>query len=162
METVSRFLEQFNLPWLLLALLSWSLILIFCSRQCFRKGYPVGILTMITAAVLEQYFITQKFWIDRFIMVHVGELDLFLIIGPYFALGLLMIRFLPTNRWGKLAAVLILSGIATGVELIAVQLRMLEYQPGKWGAAQSMVTYVLGLFSALGFYYSMALNSQKP
>ena len=162
MDTVSRFFDHFNLPWLLLALMSWSLIFIFCSRECFRKGYPVGIWTMITAAVLEHYFITQKLWIDRFIMVHVGELDLFLIIGPYFAIGLLMIRFLSANRWGRLATVLILSGLATGVELIAIQLGALEYNPGKWGTAQSMVAYVLGLFSALGFFYSFGLNRQKP
>lgn len=165
LETVTRFLDQHNLPWLLLAAVSWLIIAFSCSRKAFWRGLPAGIWTMATGTILELFFINHKFWVERFIMIHIGELDLFVITGPFFSVGLLLIRFLPENRWGRYLAVLFWSGFATGIELLAVKLGFLEYQPAKWSMFHSIMAYFLGLMSALGFYYiftSVSPAQRKP
>lgn len=153
MDAVIRFLDKYNLPWVLLAIITWLTILFTYSRKDFWPGLLTGIWTMLTGSVLEQFFIYHKFWEERYIMVHLGELDLFLIIGPFFSLGVLVIRFLPKNRWTRYLAVLAWSGLATGIEVIAIKLQFLDYHPVKWSFIHSLMAYVLALMSALGFYY---------
>lgn len=153
LEIIIRFLDKYNLPWLLLAIMTWLIILFSCSRKCFLHGLPTGIWTLLIGAGLEQFFINYKFWLERFIMIRVGELDLFVIIGPFFSIGVLLIRFLPESRWGKYLAVLFWSGVSTGIELIAIKLGFLDYHPVKWSALHSLISYYLSLLSALGFYY---------
>ncbi len=153
LDAISRLLDKYNLPWLLLALMSWLIIIFSCSRKDFWYGFPVGIWTMVTGAVLEQFFIDQKFWVDRFIMIPVGELDLYLIIGPFFGLGLLLIRFLPKSRLLRYFSVLAWSALATGIEFIATKLHFLVYSGTKWSYLHSMTCYSIALMSALGFYF---------
>ncbi|MEW9122841.1 MAG: hypothetical protein AB2421_09025 [Thermotaleaceae bacterium] len=153
MENIIKFLDLYNLPWLLLALLTWLIIFFTCSSRQFLHGLPVGIWTMAVGGILEAFFIEHKFWIQRFILIHVGELDLFVLIGPFFAIGLLLIRFLPSTPWGKSIIVLGFSALATLIELAAIKLHFLSYHESKWGWIYSMVAYCIGLTSALGFYY---------
>ncbi len=153
LEIIVEFLDHYNLPWVILAVLSWLSIYFSCSFHCFLQALPVGIWIMAVGTVLEQFFIYHRFWEDHFIMVPIGESDLFLIIGPFFSIGILLIRFLPKNRWGQFFTVLILSGLAAGIELIAVKLGFLTYNSAKWGFLNSFIAYYLGLMSALGFYY---------
>lgn len=153
LAVIERFLDTYNLPWLILAILTWLLILFSCSSREFFYALPVGIWTMVVGAVLEEFFINHKFWTERFILIHLGELDLFVVVGPFFAIGLLLIKFLPGGRWGKFLIVLILSTLATGIELLATKLGFLVYHPTNWIPLQSFATYVLGLMSGLGFYF---------
>ena len=152
LASIISFLDKFNLPWVLLAIFTWWVIIFTDSRRDFRRCLPVGIWTMVTGALLEQFFIYNKFWVERFIMIKVGELDLFLILGPFFALGFLMIRFLPESRLAKFLTVLAWSGLAVGIELIATKLGFLDYHPQRWGSLYSLFTYYFALMSALGFY----------
>ncbi|MBB6214461.1 hypothetical protein HNQ80_000541 [Anaerosolibacter carboniphilus] len=152
LHIIIKFLDSYNLPWLILAILTWLVIFFSCSLREFFHALPVGIWTMIVGAVLESFFLHHKFWVERFIMIHIGELDLFLIIGPFFSIGLLLIRFLPKSRWGKCLIILAFAALATGIELIAIKLGFLEYHESKWGIAYSIVAYCLSLMSALGFY----------
>lgn len=153
LEIISAFLDKYNLPWLILAVLSWLLIILSCSYRSFLHALPVGFWTMAVGTTLELFFINYKFWTERFVMIPLGELDLFVIIGPFFSMGILLIRFLPEGRWSKYLAVLIFSALATGIELIAVELQFLVYHQEKWGFLYSMAAYCLGLMSALGFYF---------
>lgn len=98
LNSVSRFLDKFDLPWVILALITILILVSTNSRKDFWRCCPVGIWTMVTGALLEQFFINNKFWVDHYIMIKVGELDLFVIIGPFFAIGFLLVRFLPENR----------------------------------------------------------------
>jgi hypothetical protein len=153
MEIIVSFLERHNLPWLLWALLSWMGIGLTCSREQFWHAFPVGIWTTLVGSVLEHFFIVNKLWVDRFILIPVGEFDLFVAIGPFFTLGVLLIRFLPESAPGRFFAVLVWSAAAVLGELISVGIGFLQYNPG-WGALNSLVAYYLGLMSALGFYLS--------
>ncbi|ABR47684.1 hypothetical protein Amet_1488 [Alkaliphilus metalliredigens QYMF] len=152
-EVLIEFLDAYNLPWLLLAIISWLAIYFSCSLQQFFHALPVAIWTMIVGGILEKFFIDHKFWIDRFILIPVGELDLFVIIGPFFCLGLLLIRFLPKDRSKKCLLILLFSALSTIIEALSIELGFLEYRQGKWSALHSLVAYTLGLMSALGFYY---------
>ncbi|MFZ3173061.1 MAG: hypothetical protein WA118_13910 [Carboxydocellales bacterium] len=152
LKSISRFLDKFDLPWVLLALITILIIVSTNSRKDFWRCFPVGIWTMVTGALLEQFFIKNKFWVEHFKMIKVGELDLFVIIGPFFAIGFLLIRFLPENRLAKFLAVLAWSGLATGIEFMAGKLGFLEYDSQKWSALHSLGIYYLSLMSALGFY----------
>ncbi|SNT27615.1 hypothetical protein SAMN05446037_10707 [Anaerovirgula multivorans] len=152
-ELVMKFLDTHNLPWLILAAITWLIIYFSCSLQQFFHALPVAFWTMLIGGILESFFIDKKFWIERFILVHLGELDLFVIIGPFFSIGLLLIRFLPKGRWKKHLAILVFATLATAIELIATKLGFLEYHSEKWGALYSLVAYYLALMSALGFYY---------
>ncbi|UNC90648.1 hypothetical protein [Candidatus Contubernalis alkaliaceticus] len=154
LDIITGFLDQHNLPWLILALLSWIIIYFLCSSRCFLKAFPVGLWTMTVGAILEHFFIEHKFWEEQFIMIPLGELDLFVIIGPFFAIGVILIRVLPENRLGKFLTVLFLSIIAVAVELAAIQLGFLSYNEAKWGLLNSLIAYSIGLMSALGFYYA--------
>ncbi len=109
---------------------------------------------MIVGGILEHFFINHKFWQEEFIMFPIGELDLFLIIGPFFSIGVLLIRFLPEGALGKFFLVFILSGIATGIEFVAIEMEFLIFNIEKWGFLNSLVAYYLGLMSGLGFYYA--------
>ncbi|MDA8233904.1 MAG: hypothetical protein M0Z31_03675 [Clostridia bacterium] len=155
LEPVIRFLDRYDLPWVLLALMTWLAILLTCSRKEFWRGLPVGLWTMVIGGALEQFFIHHKFWAEDFIMIKIGELDLFLIIGPFFTIGVLLVRFLPESRWGKFLAVLAWSGFATLIEMGAIKFGFLDYHPVKWGMEFSIATYYLALMSALGFYFSL-------
>lgn len=152
LEAVMGFVEQYNLPWFLLAVLSWVVLRMAARRDSFRHALPVGIWTLAVGGILEHFFITEKFWNDRFIMVPVGELDLFLLIGPFFALGILLIRFLPENAVGRFVMVLVWSMLAVAIEFLAVELGFLSYST-RWSGGHSLVGYLLGLMSALGFYF---------
>ncbi len=154
LEIITRFLDQHNLPWLILALLTWLAIYLLCSPRCFFKAFPVGIWTMAVGGILEHFFIEHKFWEERYMMIPLGESDLFVIIGPFFAIGVILIRFLPESRRGKFLTVLVLSVFATAIELIAIELGFLTYNESKWGVLNSLIAYSLGLMSALGFYYA--------
>ncbi|AOY77109.1 hypothetical protein [Clostridium formicaceticum] len=152
-ETFIKLLDTYNLPWLILAIITWLTIYFSCSLQQFFHALPVGFWTMVIGGMLESFFIEHKFWVDRFIMIHIGELDLFVLIGPFFAVGLVLIRFLPKGRWKKHLIVLTFAALSTAIELIAIKLKFLEYHPEKWGVLYSFVAYSLALMSALGFYY---------
>ncbi len=153
LKIIIEFLDTYNLPWFILAILTWLPIVFTCSSREFFHALPVGIWTMIVGGILENFFIYHKFWVQRFILVHLGELDLFVTIGPFFSIGILLIKFLPKNRWGKYLIVLILSALATGIELLAIKLAFLEYHPHNWQALYSLIIYTLGLMSGLGFYH---------
>ncbi len=148
-----NFLDRYNLPWFLLAVFSWTVVRLAGKREDLRHGFPVGVWTMAVGGVLEQFFIENKFWSERFIMVPVGEMDLFLLIGPFFALGILLIRFLPESTAGRLLAVLGWSLLAVIFEFLAVQLGFLAYHPRNWSGGHSLAGYFLALMSALGFYF---------
>lgn len=152
-ETIIQFLDTYNLPWLILTIIAWLVIYFSCSLQQFFHALPVAFWTMLVGGTLESFFIHHKFWVQRFILIHLGELDLLVIIGPFFSVGLLLIRFLPKGRWKKLFLVSLFSILSTIIELISIKLGFLEYHPEKWGALHSIAIYCLGLMSALGFYY---------
>jgi hypothetical protein len=152
-EQITQFIDKYNLPWLLLAIISWMVIVSVFSKRHFWHALPVGFWTMTIGTMLELFFIEHRFWTDKYVMVHIGEIDLFVIIGPFFVIGLLLVRFLPANGIGKLLAVLAWSGFATGMEYIAIKMGFLDYQPGKWQALYSLLAYFISLMSALGFYY---------
>ncbi len=145
------FLDKYNLPWVLLAVVVWLVIIFTCSLKEFIHALPVGIWTMFVGFILETFFVENRFWVDRFLMVPVGDLDLFLILGPFFAIGLLLIRFLPRERWKKIVLILIFAALGTAVEALAVQLEFLQYAE-KWCYIHSITSYCFGLFSAVGFY----------
>lgn len=161
LKSITGFLDQFDLPWLLLAIATILIIIFTNSRKDFWRCFPVGIWTMVTGTLLEQFFINNKFWVEDYIMIKVGELDLFVIIGPFFALGFLLIRFLPENRLAKFLAVLAWSGLTTGIEFIAGKLGFLSYDPQKWTALHSLGIYFFSLMSALGFYCIYNNHSQR-
>jgi hypothetical protein len=108
---------------------------------------------MVVGTVLEQFFIVNKFWVQRFIMIHIGELDLFVSLGPFFGIGILMIRFLPEKNWPKLLLLLFISGIAAGIEMISIKFGFLAYHLNNWNILYSLIAYFLALMSALGFHY---------
>ena len=148
-----NFIDTYNLPWFLLAVFSWVIVRLTCRREDFRHGLPVGIWTLLAGGVLEHFFIQEKFWVERFSMIPVGELDLFLLIGPFFSLGVLLIRYLPESAPGRLAAVLGWSVLGVAIEFLAIQLGFLGYSP-QWSGGHSLLGYFLGLMSALGFYFA--------
>lgn len=152
LETLTRFLDKYNLPWLTLAILSWIIIYFTFTRIQFYHILPIGIWTMVIGSLLEVFFINNKFWVEKFIMIHIGELDLFVIAGPFFFLGMVMIRFLPENLWLKYLSILFWSCLATGMEAVATKLGFLMYST-KWSAFHSIGIYYLALLGALGFYY---------
>ncbi|KXG74896.1 hypothetical protein [Thermotalea metallivorans] len=154
LDVISKFLEQYNLPWLLLAVISWVILYFSCSWRTFLHLLPVGIWTMVMGSILEHFFISHKFWIERFILLKLGELDLFVSIGPFFSLGVLLIRFLPQGKWRKLLAVLFWSAFSTLMEIMAILLRFLAYHGEKWGIFHSFIIYFFSLMSTLGFYYT--------
>ncbi|AKL94639.1 hypothetical protein CACET_c11740 [Clostridium aceticum] len=153
METIIEFLDTYNLPWLILAGITWLTIYFSCSLQQFFHALPVGLWTMTIGGTLENFFIDNKFWEQHFIMIQVGKLDLFVLVGPFFAVGLLLIRFLPKGRWQKFFMVLVFSALSTAIELIAIKFGFLTYHPENWSAISSLIAYYLGLMSGLGFYY---------
>lgn len=153
LEIIEGFIYEYKLPWLILAVLIWFVIIFTCSFRQFLYALPIGIWTMIVGTILENFFIHHKFWQERYVLVPIGELDLFVIIGPFFAIGIFLIRFLPGTTWGKYAIVLILSILSTSIELLFIQFGFLKYDKTQWNAFYSIVAYTLGLMSALGFYY---------
>lgn len=162
LEPIIGFIDTYNLPWLLLALLTWVLILSFCSSRSFFHALPIGLWTMALGTCLESFFIHHKFWAERFILIPVGELDLFVILGPFFTIGILFIQFLPESRFGKCLSILVFSALATSIEWIAIQLEFLAYDPTKWGFPYSFAAYSLALLSAFGFYYLYYGNPKRP
>jgi hypothetical protein len=161
LETLVGFLDRYNLPWLLWTLFSWQVILLTCTRKQFWHAFPVGIWTALVGTVLEQFFIENKFWVDRFILIQVGEFDLFLAIGPFFALGVMLARFLPENSLGRFFAVFAWSAAAMLGELTSVWLGFLQYHAEKWSALHSMTAYYIALMSSLGFYFSFYAIRRK-
>lgn len=153
LETMANFFDRHNLPWLLWALLTWLVIRLTCNRTQFWHAFPVGLWTALVGSVLEHFFIENKFWVDRFILIPVGKFDLFAAVGPFFSLGVLLLRFLPNNAPGRFFAVFAWSAAAVLGELLSVRVGFLQYQPG-WSALNSLTAYFLGLVSALGFYFS--------
>ncbi len=152
LDSIIIFLDKYNLPWVLLAILVWIVIVFTCSMKEFVHALPVGIWTMFVGYILETFFVDHRFWVDKFLMIPIGDLDLFLVIGPFFAIGLLLIRFLPRERWKKLFLILLFSALATAIEALAMQLGFLQYADEKWCYIHSFVAYIFGLFSAVGFY----------
>lgn len=153
LKIIISFLDKYDLPWLLLAIMTWIILSFSCSWKQFIKALPVGIYTMIAGAALEHFFIKYKFWKENFIMIPINELDLFLVIGPFFSIGIVLIRFLPRSCFGKYISLLFWSGISTAIELAAIRLGFLTYHPTKWSYLYSFSLYFLSLMSALGFYY---------
>lgn len=153
LNAFTKFLERYELPWLLLAIISW-IILYFSSRhKPFLQLLPMGIWSAVVGYILERFFIVHKFWEDKYIMIHVDGVDLFVVIGPFLVVGILLLQYLPKSTWGQLGAVLLWSLFATAVELLAVKLGFLHFTPGKWTYLHSTLAYCLGLMSTLGFYY---------
>ncbi|WP_026477221.1 hypothetical protein [Alkaliphilus transvaalensis] len=152
-EGITNFLDTYNLPWLILAVICWVVIFFTCSLKEFKRALPIALWTMVVGGVLENFFIDNKFWKEDFILVHLGELDLFVVIGPFFTIGLFLIRCLPKKSWQKLFLVLLLSTLATLIEFFSIKLGFLSYDSEKWGYIYSIVAYIIGLMSALGFYF---------
>jgi len=152
-DSAQSFIYTYKLLWPILALLTWLLIIFTCSFRQFLHALPIGIWTMIIGGVLENFFIVFKFWQENLISIPVGELDLFVVIGPFFTIGVIFVRFLPSNPWGKVFLILLLSVLATGIELIAIELGMLKYTETRWIELYSIAAYTIGLMSAQGFYY---------
>ena len=152
-------MEAYRLPWLLLAILSWITIYFSCSWYQFTKALPAGLWTMAVGFILEQFFLHHKFWSDNYLLIPIGELDLFLVIGPFFTIGLLLIRFLPRNKWGVFSLVLLFSVLATGIEAITMKLCFLKYHETKWSYIHSVFAYSLGLMSTIGFHHVLFKKS---
>jgi hypothetical protein len=161
-ETIVGFLDRHNLPWLLWALLSWLVIYLTCTRRQFWHAFPVGLWTALVGSILEHFFIENKFWVDHFILISIGKFDLFVAIGPFFALGVILIRFLPENAPGRFIAVFFWSVFAVLGELSSGWLGFLQYHPENWSALHSLVGYFIGLMSALGFSFSFySISNEK-
>ena len=152
-EKLINFLDTHNLPWLILALITWVTIYFSCSLKQFLHALPVAIWTMLLGGILEHFFILHKFWIEDFILINVNGLDLFVIIGPFFSLGLILIRFLPRGKWSKYLTVLLFAVLSAMIELLSIKLGFLQFESGKWNIFYSVFAYFVSLMSALGFYY---------
>lgn len=148
-----NFIYYYRLPWIILSIFTWALIIFTCSFRQFIYAMPIGLWTMLVGGLLENFFINAKFWHESFILIPIGELDLFVMLGPFFTIGVILVRYLPKRPVHKLLLVLLLSLLATGIELIAIPLGLLTYAQGKWQSMHSVFAYVLGLMSALGFYF---------
>lgn len=151
-SAITNFLDKNNLPWFLLFLFCWWLIWATCTRKQFYHALPVGIWTMVVGTALEHFFIFHKFWVEKFIMIPFKDLDLFVCIGPFFAIGIMLVRFNPKTKSLKFFNIVAWSALATLVEFIAIELGFLAYTPSKWTYLSSFGTYMLSLHGALGFY----------
>ena len=155
LDNITGFLDRHNLPWLLLAIISWIIVYLSSRRRAFFQLLPMGIWTAVVGYMLERFFIVHKFWSDKFIMIPINGLDLFVVIGPFFSIGILLLQYLPKTTFGQLAAVLFWSFIATAIEMLAIKLGFLYFASGKWTYLHSILAYCLGLMSTLGFYYTL-------
>lgn len=151
LEMFKYYIELYKLPWLILAILSWIAIYFTCSFKQFMYALPSGVWSMMLGTILEQFFVYHKFWTDKYLLIPIGELDLFVIIGPFFAIGLLFIRFLPRNKWSICLLIVLFSAIATGIELLSIEFCSLKYHDTKWSYLHSLFAYCIGLISTLGF-----------
>lgn len=88
-------------------------------------------------------------------MININDIDLFVVIGPFFSLGILLIQYLPETAMKQLASVLLWSCFATAIELLAIKLGFLSYMEGKWSYLHSLLAYFLCLMNALGFYHTL-------
>ena len=154
MNTLMELVEVYRLPWLLLALVSWGILFVYQGKRSFWQGLPLGIWTSVVGGVLENFFVKHKFWAEEYILVKIGQIDLFVIIGPFLVIGWMLIRHLPEQPIGRILAVFSWSMFATFVEYVAIKLGFLSYEPGRWTYLLSIMAYSLALFSTLGVYFA--------
>lgn len=151
-QAIIEFIKLNRLPWLILAIIIWIINIYFFNLKQFIYALPGGIFSMLIGASLETFFIAHKFWFERYLLIPVGKLDVSLIIGPFFSIGLWLIRLLPNNRLYTCCLILLLSALATGVEYIFIQFSILKYDTSRWSYYHSLFTYYLGLVSTLGLH----------
>lgn len=152
LQAIIELIKYYRLPWLILAIIFWIISYYIFSLKQFIYALPGGIFSMLIGTSLETFFIDHKFWQDRYLLIPVGELDLFLIIGPFLIIGLWLIRLLPNKRLYICCFILLLSALATGVEFIFIQIDVLKFDTSKWSYYHSLFAYFLGLLSTLGLH----------
>ncbi len=116
------------MPWIIFAAIIWILNVLFIRPYELKKHWSVGAWSLLVG-----FFVTEALVFQGVISFHEGlylfqEIPIAYIIGVS-GLGLMIIRFLPSDKLWKLLYLIFVTGVLTWVEVIFINNGYLTIEP---------------------------------
>lgn len=162
MEILEYIREQ-RLPWAILFVFAWSIFFIFSDWNQLRKNYPAGLMAAFWAGLLENFFIEKQLFIDHdhlmLLPAPFPNVDIYLVLGPFFVMGVLFVQFLPDNPMYKGPYALAWGIFGVFVEWMFLKVEYLKFQ--KWNLWSSYLSYWLFFMMMIGTFHVLGYSGEE-
>ena len=122
--------------WVIVAAVIWLFILLFIRFGGIKKLWSIAVWSLLLAYILNQMFVMKGFYLFQQAYYSYQGIPLAYFLGAAGA-GIILIRFLPEERWWQLVYLVFFAAASSGIEYFAVEKGYLEYI--QWSLYRSFI-----------------------
>lgn len=143
--------------WIIIAAVIWVFILFFIQPRGLKKYWTVAIWSILLAYFLNETFVASGFYVFQDIYYPFRGLPLAYIIASA-GKGIVIIRYLPEEKWWQLIYLILFAAVITGIEYLLVEREYLLYF--QWTIYESL-GFRLIAFITLAWLSKLTIQQQK-
>lgn len=144
--------------WVIVAAAIWLFILLFVRPGGIKKLWSAAVWSLFLAVFLNQTFVTKGFYLFQQTYYSYLGIPLAYFLGAAGA-GMILIRFLPEERWWQLVYLVLFAAVIGAVEYFAVENGFLIYR--QWSLYESFVFRLIA-YIAITWLSSLTVRRNKP
>lgn len=143
--------------WVITAAVIWLFVVIFIRLSGLKKLWSVAIWSLLLALFLNQTFVAKGLYLFQQVYFPYQGVPLAYFVGAA-GTGIILIRFLPEERWWQLIYLVLFAAVVSVVELFAVENGYLEYI--HWSIHESFIFRVIA-YIAIIWLSSLTIRRKK-
>jgi len=126
-----------------------------------RKNYPAGLMAAFWGGLLENFYIEKQLFLDHLMLLPAPfpNVDIYLVLGPYFVMGVLFVQFLPDNPMHKGPYALAWGIFGVIIEWIFVKVEYLRFT--NWSLWDSYLSYWLFFMMMIGTFHVLGYSGEE-
>ena len=158
---ILHYIREQRLPWGILFVLAWVIFFIFSDWNQLRKNYPAGLMAAFWAGLLENFFIEKQLFIDHLMLLPAPfrNVDIYLVLGPFFVMGVLFVQYLPDNPMYKGPYSLAWGVFGVFIEWIFLKVEYLRFRD--WTLWDSYLSYWLFFMMMIGTFHVLGYSGEE-
>jgi hypothetical protein len=143
--------------WVIVAAVIWLIVPFFVRLGGLKKLWSVAVWSFLLAFFLNQTFIAKGLYLFHQAYFPYQGIPLAYFLGAAGA-GIILIRFLPEERWWQLIYLVLFTAVISGIEFFAVENGYLEYI--QWSIHESFIFRLIA-YIALTWISSLTVKRKK-
>jgi len=160
MEILVYIREQ-RLPWLILFIFAWGIFFTVSDWKQLRNNYRAGLMAAFWGGLLENFFIAKELFAENLMILPspFPNVAIYLMLGPFFVMGVLFVQFLPDIPTYKGPYALAWGIFGVTIEWIFLKLGYLQFH--NWSLWTSYLSYWLFFMMMIGTFHVLGYSGEE-